>query len=236
MKTFTQILDDIRATLEAIEESKEQERRLIDLWTTEPDPLSRRAARQSVEEELTTAAQRTRDLQLSVRLMQNNARVALYHEVMPVVVEMLEKYKGKPYGEKTRAKIADEVEQRTGARVYFGGRYDSDEVNIYPRRSGNTYNINVGTVYDTEARAHLRFFDGNKLKPLPLESFQLWYIKSKYIDDIPAALEEMKALHARALELQAQLSAACSEFNRYAVQGIDDLSVTRYVPARLTAN
>ena len=58
------------------------------------------------------AEKATKNLSLTIKFLQNNARISLFHDVMPVLLDILSKYKGKPYGEKTREKIAKELEER----------------------------------------------------------------------------------------------------------------------------
>lgn len=237
MKTFAEILEAVRHASAAITAAEEHEKELTAAICAELDRDARRAKWGDYKTELNASTETRRTLSLGLRLLQNNARVALYHEVMPAVIEVLERYKGKPYGDKTRAKIADELYQRTGARVYFSTKWgDVDEVTICPDTHGNTYLLTVGTAYDSEKREHLRIFDGNRLQPLPLESFRLCYVKSEYIEDIPAAIASMQTLHARAVALKRELRAVCSEFNGYAVEGIDSLDADRHIYETLTAN
>ena len=49
---------------------------------------------------------------LKLKLMQNNARISLFNEVMPIVLEVLEKYNGKAHGEKTEKKIREEIKEK----------------------------------------------------------------------------------------------------------------------------
>lgn len=214
MKTFKEIMKDIETTFDMIDKSKENEKRLEAEWSK--------------------AEETTRDLYLTVRLLQNNARVALFHDVMPVLLEVLAKYKGKPYGEKTREKIAQEVEERTGARAYIGTKYNQDEISIYPAWGfGNTYSITAGPKYNTETKEYNRILIDNKIQILPLECFDIWFIKSEYIEDIPAAVAEMKEYHKQAVEKQKELSAICSAFNKYAVEGIESIYCNKRIYERL---
>lgn len=234
MKSFKEILKQIEATSDMIRESEENERRFQDEWLKEYDRIKRYARKKELEDELNKVAETTRDLYLTVRLLQNNARIALFHEVMPVLLEVLAKYKGKPYGEKTRAKIAQEVEERTDARAYIGTRYDQDEINIYSTEDyWDTYSITVATNYNTETKEFRRILIDNKIQVLPLECFSLRHVKSKYFEDIPAAVAEMKEYYKKAVEMQKELSVVCSAFNRYAVEGIESIDCGKRIYERL---
>ena len=89
-----------------IEESKANEKRIENEWRQKTDIFERHEAHKALVDEWAEAQEKTNDLQLAVKLLKNNARVSLFHEVLPVLVEMLKKYNGKPYGEKTREKFA----------------------------------------------------------------------------------------------------------------------------------
>ena len=230
MKKFAEIIHDIEATRAAIKESEAAEKEIEAKWIAENDRAARHEIFEALAGDLAAAQARTKDLRIAFHLMQNNARVALYHESMPALITILDKYKGKPYGEKTRAKIADEMETATGARVYIGTRYNREEIVIYPAsgvgRNGN-YQIDCGPVFDSATGDYKRLLINNRIQSLSISDFSLWYIKREYIEDIPAAIEAMKAAHARAVQLKRELDAACKDFNAYAVQGIEELSERR---------
>jgi hypothetical protein len=61
-------------------------------------------------------------------VLQENARAALFAEAYPIILKACEKYNGKPYGEKTREKIYQEV-KKAGYSFYFDG-YEDYRINI----------------------------------------------------------------------------------------------------------
>ena len=202
MKTFEEIMKQIETTFGMINKSKENEKRLEAEWMKETDLMKRHETRKGLEAEWSKACETTRDLYLTVMLLQNNARVALFHDVMPVLLEVLAKYKGKPYNEKTRAKIAQEVKERTDARAYIDTKYNQDYVDIFPAVGfGNTYSITARPKYNSETKEHARMLIDNKIQVLPLECFEVWYIISEYFEDIPAAVAEMKEHYKKAVEI-----------------------------------
>lgn len=234
MKTFKEIMKQIETTFDMIDKSKENEKRLEAEWMKETDLMKRHEIRKGLEAEWSKAGETTRDLYLTVRLLQNNARIALFHDVMPVLLEVLAKYKGKPYGEKTREKIAKDVEERTGARAYIGTKYNQDCISIFPSWGfGNTYSITAGPKYNSETKEHDRMLIDNKIQVLPLECFEVWYIRSEYFEDIPAAVAEMKEHYKKAVEMQKELSEICSAFNKYAVEGIESIYCDKRIYERL---
>lgn len=62
----------------------------------------------------------------------DNARRALIEELTGTACEILNKYSGKPYGEKTREKISAEIEARTKYRAYIKAEYCRSTISFYP--------------------------------------------------------------------------------------------------------
>lgn len=228
MKTFKEIMEDIKHTNKQLAESKATEKELTDKFMSEYDRAKRKETYKDYLTDLKKMEETTKNLSLTVKFLQNNARIALFHDVMPVLLDILSKYKGKPYGEKTREKIAKELEERIGARAYIGTRYDTDEIRIYPSNSfGNTYTITVGT----KPNEHVLI--DNKIQILPLESFSIWYINSRYFEDIQAAIVEMETLYNKAYSMQKELDSICSAFNKYAVEGIESIYCDKRIHERM---
>lgn len=228
MKTFKEIMEDIKHTNKQLEESKAIEKSLTDKWLHEYDREMRKQTYKDYSEDLKKAQEITKNLSLTIKFLQNNARIALFHDVMPVLLDILSKYKGKPYGEKTTDKIAKELEERICARAYIRTRYDTDEIRIYPSNSfGNTYTITVGT----KPNEHILI--DNKIQILPIESFSIWYINSRYFEDIQAAIEEMETLYNKAYSMQKELDSVCSAFNKYAVEGIESIYCDKRIHERM---
>ena len=230
MKKFEEVMQEIEAIRAAIEESETAEKEIEANLIHEDKRAARHEVVAALIDNLAVTQARSKDLRIAFHLMQNNARVALYAECVPTLLAILEKYKGKPYGEKTRAKIADEMEAATGARVYIETRYNHEEVVIYPAssfgRHGN-YQIECGPVFDSTTGNYKRLLIDNKIQSLSVSDFSLWYIKTDFVEDIPAAIAKMKEAHARAVQIKRELDAACKDFNAYAVQGIEELNERR---------
>lgn len=236
MKTTNEIYKEIQAMRKAVEASEAEEQRLTDKFVNIYDRAEREEAYKGIAEALEIAGRKTLVLAISLKLLENNYRVATFHEVLPVVLEILAKYKGKPYGEKTRAKTYDEVKAATGAGVHIGNRYGRSEITIYPPHGYNAYNITAGTICKPGTTEYEKILIDNKIQVLPLECFRLCYIKSDYIEDIPAAVAKMKETHKKAVELQKELANACSQFNEYAVQGIESIYENKRIYEKILVN
>lgn len=81
--------------------------------------------------------------------MNSNAKIALFNEVMPQVLEVLAKYKGKPLGPKTEEKIKNEIKEKTNCYFYILSDRFSQSYNIHPiDYNCNVYNVKCGTKYE----------------------------------------------------------------------------------------
>lgn len=234
MKNFAEILEDIKNTGAEIDTLNTEETRLHDEWAHLYDLRERHEKHLSLLDRINETATRAMDLKIARELMKNNACVALYHDVLPVVLEVLQQYAGKPYGEKTEKKIADTIHEKTGCRAYIRSRYGNDEICIYPAVFGNTYNITCGPHPNADREKQEHLLNGNKINPLPLESFSLWYIPTNYIEDIPAAVEALKRLRAAAVEKQKELATICSAYNSIARGGIEHIYKDKVICDRFT--
>ena len=177
---------------------------------------SKIAGKKAVDSELVENAELIKNLKITVKLLKHNATVALYHEVLPVAVEVLNKYKGKPYGEKTRHKIADEVKAKTNCLVYIAQSYSSQSIGIWNTAVyGNDYNITCGIPYNNGEQKPLLV--DNKIQPVSVDDITLWYMSNEYIEDVPQRVEDLKTVYREAVEKQKELAEICSRYNDMAV-------------------
>lgn len=219
MKKFIEILDDIKQTSEAIKAAKTRENELVESYMTVCDLKERHEARKAVENEILENSERKKDLELTRKILKNNAKIALFNEVLPVALEILKKYSGKPYGEKTREKIADEIKAATNCHFYINSRYDSHSFEIYPVGVfGNDYNISCGTKYINGNRKPLLI--NNKIQLVAFDELELYYISNEYVEDVPRRVKELKAVYKEAVAKQKELKHICDRFNVLAVGDI----------------
>lgn len=219
MKKFIEILDDIKQTNEAIKAAEAQENKLVESYMTVCDLRERHEARKAVENEMLENSERKKDLELTRKILKNNAKIALFNEVLPVALEILKKYSGKPYGEKTREKIAEEIKAATNCRLYIGSRYSSQSFEIYPAEScGYDYNISCGTKYTDGNKKPLLI--GNKIQLVTFDELELYYISNDYVEDVPRRVKELKAVYKEAVAKQKELEHICNRFNALAVGDI----------------
>ena len=215
MEKFVNILAEIDKTREAIKAAKAKEDELVDHYMIMSDLKERCEAKKATENDMIKISEKKQDLQIALKILQNNAKIALFNEVMPVALEILSKYNGKPYGTKTKQKISDEVKEKTNCRFYISSHYDSDSFDIYPSDVSNEYSINCGTAYTNGSQKQVLI--DNKIQPVKFEEIQLYYINKEYVTDIPQRVETLKSLYKDAVAKQEELKAICDNFNKLAV-------------------
>jgi hypothetical protein len=188
------------------------------------DFLKRAEIRKEHEKEIVKTSEKINDLKITIKLLKNNARVALFNDIKTIIAESFNNYNGKPYGEKTRSKIAEEIKEKTGCRCYIYAEYlHSQRIEVYT--GSNDYNITIGYPGNSENK----FLIDNKIQLVEPEQLQLYYIKNTYFDDIPKAIKEMKKAYKKAVEKQKELEKMCDDFNFYAVDGIERIYKDKYI-------
>jgi hypothetical protein len=88
-----------------------------------------------IDELTAEAARKEKDenrARLAYYISADNAKRALIEGMTRSAVEILNKYAGKPYGEKTREKISAEIADCTGYRAYIKDEYLRSTITFYP--------------------------------------------------------------------------------------------------------
>lgn len=219
MKTFNEIQKEIENTYKLINKKKEKLDQLIETYSSIKDIKEKVKQHKAVEKDMCKLNEEIKDLTISIKILNSNAKISLYNEALPVVLEVLAKYKNKPYGPKTEEKIRDEIKEKINCSFYISDRYNSQEYHIIPLEySCNTYNIECGPqCIDGKQK---KLLDDNKIQVLELSDITLYYASKEYIDNIPKRIKELKRLYKKAYEKQHELAEICSEYNSLAVGNI----------------
>lgn len=222
MKKFNAIIREVKQTQKKINELDEKTKELRNTYLNIKNIKERHEKMRTVENELMSLEEKKKDLQITIKILNSNAKIALYNEVFPVVLEVLEKYKNKPYGPKTEQKIRDEIKEKTNCGFYISVRYSSQEYHIYPLEfTNNDYNIECGTKFVNGKQKKL--LDDNKIQVPELNDLTIYYSSKEYIDNIPKRIKELKKLYKKAYEKQKELDAICSEYNGLTVGSIKNI-------------
>ena len=111
MMTYNEIMAEINNTYDEKRRNKEEiakaESKYNDVLRSIDNFKDKVAFRKEHKEEiekndkkLVSLYLKDEDYSLKIKYLKNNAKVAIFNEVMPVALEVLKKYNGKPYGEK----------------------------------------------------------------------------------------------------------------------------------------
>lgn len=174
-------------------ESARAELRDLDKW------LENNYCTRATMDEYAEKANRAEFLKVLVAILTDNTRRALVAEVLPVALEIVKKYEGKPYGEKTREKISEAVKEKTGCRFFLYDKYIGGEMSFYPSEPGRYARINylfgvddlnISAEYDREKREYPRFLIENRVQPIDAGKLYL-HNCAEYVDDPEARAREI---------------------------------------------
>lgn len=228
MKKFTDILKEVNRTYQTIKETEEKTKELQNTYLTIVDLKERHEKRKNVENDIIRLEEKKKDLQITIKILNSNAKIALYNETMPTALETLAKYKNKSYGPKTEEKIKDEIKEKTNCSFYINSRYGSQTYHIIPLEfSGNAYNIECGPKYIDGKQKKL--LEENKIQVLGFSDIELYYTSKEYIENIPKRIKELKRLYKKAYEKQQELEKICSEYNNLAVGNIKNIYKDKHI-------
>lgn len=222
MKKFNEIIREVKQTQQKIKEVEEKTKEIRKTYSDIIDIKKRHEKMKTVENDIVKLEEKKIELQITIKILNSNAKIALYNEVMPQVLEVLAKYKNKPYGQKTEQKIKDEIKEKTKCGFYISSRYSSQEYHVFPLEFiSNDYNIVCGTKYIDGKQKNL--LDDNKIQVPELKDLTIYYSSKEYIDNIPKRIKDLKRLYKKAYEKQKELEKICSEYNSLAVGNIKNI-------------
>lgn len=228
MKKFTEILKEVSKTYQTIKEVDEKTEELQNTYLNIVNLKERREKRKTVGNDLVRLEEKKKDLQITIKILNSNAKIALYNETLPIVLEVLAKYKNKPYGPKTEQKIKDEIKEKINCSFYISVRYEQQTYHIIPLEfSSNIYNIECGSKYIDGKQKKL--LDENKIQVLEFSDITLYYASKEYIENIPKRIKELKKLYKKAYEKQQELDAICSEYNNLTVGNIKNIYKDKHI-------
>lgn len=222
MKKFNAIITEVKQTQQKIKEIEEKTKQLQNTYLNIMDLKERHEKKKTVENDIVKLEEKKKDLQITIKILNSNAKIALYNETLPTVLQVLAKYKGKSYGPKTEQKIKDEIKEKTNCGFYISERYSSQEYHIFPLKFiSNDYNIECGPkIIDGKYK---KLLEENKIQVPELKDLTIYYSSIEYIDNIPKRIKDLKRLYKKAYEKQQELAAICSEYNNLAVGSIKNI-------------
>ncbi len=213
MKTVNQIMNEIKKNT--------NKANALDQFVKEA-PWSKRT-----EPDIVKAANDSQVLRIANKYLYDNARLALYAEVMPTVIDVFRAYAGKPYGEKTKAKINDEIKARTNCHVYIEQTDYSCYIKIVPlNKDGySDYRWNYKD-FNVSARwiggKNIPILIDNKINSDALD-LDNWYLTDcgEYTENATKAARDLLKKFEAVKKAWDSLVGTCGEFNKICPSGID---------------
>lgn len=222
MKKYNEIIDEINSIRVEKRKTEECLNKKIDerfKKKTEKEELMR------INAEIDALQTAFNDAVIAEKLLLNNAKIAFFTEIMPIVLEVFNKYSGKSYGEKTEEKIREEIKQITGCIAYISKSYSQYKYVLTDLKTN--LSIECGTKYINGE--HKPLLINNKIQVIDIEEIELFYINKIYFNDINSTIAELKRIYALAYEKQQELEKICSQFNALAVDGIENIYSTKHI-------
>lgn len=133
-----------------MEETTEKRRRAEELreicrkpWRPEQytDITEKKAAWEKIKTDTERAAYELQPLEIELKIRHDNIRRMIYNATLPAILDTLKKWNGKPYGEKTKQKISDEMKARFNCALYLSNQYGG-KIDIVPLNGEGYTNYN----------------------------------------------------------------------------------------------
>lgn len=154
-------------------------------------------------------------------ILRNNYRIKRLEEITPILAEILQKYAGKPYGEKTAEKMKKELFERARAYFYIDREY-SYIMRIYEAREDG-FTDAAGEHFTIWQHPAPYFLDNlNKINAPTVEKWRPEGIKP-YAERPAELIKELDKLKAKAEKMAEALKRICKEYNTNAPEGLQEL-------------
>lgn len=212
MKTYDEIDRIIRENSEKIKATDELVKGLP--WRERDEPKIIAALN---EQEL---------LKIENKILYDNARRAYFSEVIGIVVAEFQKYKGKPYGDKTKDKIRDACKEKASCAAYISYHYGAPELHIIPLDKNGFSGTGRFRYGDFEIRIKgndKQFLIDNKIQEFSADELDICY-GVEYVEDVRARAELLKMQFAEVKKAWDAYNNATSAFNRLVPSGIEHVS------------
>lgn len=229
MKKYTEVLAQIEKTTKEMKHAKQETKNAIDSYTSIFENLSlkekikKRKEPEIIamhEESLITVGKWEKieiNCKVKIALLKNNAKFALMNDVVDVVVDAFNKFSGKPYGEKTKEKISNEVKEKVncGASIY------NNIIHVYMMNYvGREYDLEIGMKNYSN-----KFLINNKLQKFTRNDLKLYNGSSNYIENVDTEVKYIRDTQKKIIEKGQELKKMCEEYNKHTMNGINSIII-----------
>lgn len=151
---------------------------------------------------------------IKIILQKNNIKIAFFEYVAPAVVDIWNKYEGKQAGEKTRQRIAEEIEDffdnSIFCYIFRAEYYPTTTITITTKDSTGKYSENEKIAIITNNINTKPIDQTNKINSIKIEDLREQDAKT-FIEDLDKTTGEIIELHAQAEKKQDEINAISSK-------------------------
>lgn len=223
MKSYRECVAEYTATKKNIAELDKRSEELTAALREafgKPVPPSQRTI--AVNEEVRERRDRLNEIaelkniqEILLKIWKENARCAIFAENVGAIAELIGKFAGKPFGEKTAAKFKAEFKAMTGYNIYLSNGEYRQEICLMPE----------GYFFRTDdlcITVNGDLFDGNKLVAHAVEDFKLNFC-ADYVENPVNRAREIVDRFAELKAAYAQFEIQCKAFNELLPSSINNV-------------
>lgn len=184
-KNSTEATDALSAAIDEKISTRRAAIRADKAWALDPETQKR------IDEYTERSAEAERNenhARMAYYISADNARRALIEELTVAACEILNKYAGKAYGEKTSKKICAEIEARTNYRAYIKQEYSRSTISFYPETWVGYREDLKASYYSVTDAAPAPILIDNKIQPTKPENWSPDFCNPYQDDGTPAEI------------------------------------------------
>lgn len=231
MKNSTELLKGIEKARKAITDTAKTEKELERAATREAyhngTPEELEAAKAKYKEAGARYLEELRNNEtqkIKIQILIDNAKQAFFSENIGKICEIWNRYEGKPHGEKTAAKIRDELKAATGLYISIGNKWGDAHIAIYCRYSDKIKLPDIEIIPIYNGAKNPAIDNNNKILPLSADSLRV-YDCGKYVDNIGAHIKELREAHKAAKKAEEAYKNAVSKYNALTRGNIQSINI-----------
>lgn len=175
------------------------------------------------------AEQERATLKIVNHILHDNARQALFAEVFPVILEVVNSFAGKAYGEKTKEKINRLVKEKTNCACYLERGTYRDTIHFCPlNESGYSdffykYGDFIAEPMYIDGK-NKRLFDSNKIVKLEVADFEFLGC-APYVENVRERADEIQTAFSTLKKTFNYLNGVIDNYNSLLPSSINKASV-----------
>lgn len=219
MKKYTEILKEIEKARAGIKDTAATEKSFsAELFRkayksgNEAEAAAAREAYEAAQKKYEAEIKHNENIKLKIEILKDNAAQAFFNEIISPVCDIWNKYEGKPHGEKTAAKIRDELKAATGFYISINNQYDDARIFIsapYGTRAAFD-RLEFVPIWNGQKQPAL---SDNKIVKITAENFRV-YCCGEYVENVNAHIKALRKAHAAAIAAEKSLQEATEKYNK----------------------